>query len=314
MSQLSFLSIAQAKKELKRDKFLNQMKTVIPWDKLCKVIKPFYTEQQLGRKRMPLERMLKILCLQNWYSLSDPGIEEEIYDRNSFQKFLELDLLIDPVPDETTILNFRHLLEEHDLFKKIFEEIKNHLVESGFLMKTGTIVDATLISAPSSTKNKSKKRDPEMSSTKKGNTWHFGMKAHIGVDERSGLVHSIRGTTAKVHDSEVFEELIHGDEFMVYGDKAYASKALEESMHSRGITWGVAYKASRHHKLSDFQEESNRLLSRIRCKVEHPFQVIKCQWKYTKTRYRGIKKNLDQIHLLFGLYNLFKVRKKLLAT
>jgi transposase, IS5 family len=314
MSQLSFLSIAQAKKELKRDKFLNQMKAVIPWDKLCKVIQPFYTEHQLGRKRKPLERMLKILCLQNWYSLSDPGVEEEIYDRNSFQKFLDLDLLLDSVPDETTILNFRHLLEDHNLFKAIFDEISNHLVQSGFLMKTGTIVDATLISAPSSTKNKSGKRDPEMSSTKKNNTWHFGMKAHIGVDERSGLVHSIRGTTAKVHDSKVFEELIHGNEFMVYGDKAYASKALETKMQSYGITWGVSYKASPHNKLSEFQEESNRLLSKIRCRVEHPFQVIKCQWKYTKARYRGIKKNLDQLHLLFGLFNLFKVRKKLLVA
>jgi len=314
MSQLSFLSIAQAKKELKRDKFLNQMKSVVPWDKLCKLIQPYYTEQRLGRKRMPLERMLKILCLQNWYCLSDPGVEEEIYDRNSFQKFLNLDLLSEPVPDETTILNFRHLLEEHNLFEAMFNEINEHLVQCGFLMKNGTIVDATLIAAPSSTKNSSGKRDPEMSSTKKGNTWYFGMKAHIGVDEKSGLVHSVRGTTAKVHDSEVFEDLIHGEEFMVYGDKAYASKDLEEKMHNCGILWGVAYKAARNKPLSEFQEGSNRLISKIRCKVEHPFQVIKCQWNYTKVRYRGIKKNLDQIHMLFGLHNLFKVRKKLLIA
>jgi len=313
MSQLSFLSIAQAKKELRRDKFLNQMKRVIPWDKLCAVIKPFYTDERLGRKRMPLERMLKILCLQNWYNLSDPGVEEEIYDRNSFQKFLDLDLLSESVPDETTILNFRHLLEEQNLFKAIFDEIRNHLIESGFLMKTGTLVDATLISAPPSTKNSSGKRDPEMSSTKKGNTWHFGMKAHIGVDEVSGIVHSIRGTTAKVHDSKEFENLIHGEETMVFGDKAYASESLEKKMHSQGIAWGVSYKASRGSKLTEFQEASNRLLSSVRCKVEHPFQVIKCQWHYTKVRYKGIKKNLDQLHLLFGLYNLFKVRKMLLT-
>ena len=313
MSQLSFLSIAQAKKELKRDKFLNQMKTVIPWKRLCHIIGPYYQNERLGRKRMPLNRMLKILCLQNWYNLSDPSVEEEIYDRNSFQKFLDLDLLSEPVPDETTILNFRHLLEEHDLFKAIFEEIRNYLTQNGFLMKTGTIVDATLISAPSSTKNKSGKRDPEMSSTKKGNTWYFGMKAHIGVDEASGIVHSLMATTASVHDSRELTNLIHGKEMIIFGDKAYASQSLEKKMNKKGIAWGVLQKAPKDGKLSEFQEYSNRLLSSVRSKVEHPFQVIKCQWNYTKVRYKGIKKNMDQLHLLFGLYNLFKVRKKLLA-
>ena len=314
MSQLTFLSIAQAKKELKRDKFLKQMNEVIPWKKLSKIVKPFYKAAAVGRKRMALKMMLKIMCLQQWYGLSDPGVEEEIYDRASFQKFLELDLLNDSVPDETTVLNFRHLLRDNNLFEKIFEKINQHLTEKGFLMKSGTIVDATLISAPSSTKNESQKRDPEMSSTFKSGKWTFGMKAHIGVDVQSGLVHFVTGTTAKVHDSKQFEELLHGDEEMVLGDSAYDSKKMQRKLEKNNVFWGVKTKAARYRKLTETDIKRNRLISTVRARVEHPFQVVKCQWNYTKVRYRGIKKNLDQMYLLFGLYNIFKVRKKLLIV
>jgi len=314
MSQLSFLSIAQNKKKLKCEKFLNQMDQVVPWDKLTALIRPFFPEASTGRKRKDIEVMLRILCLQQWFALSDPGVEEAIYDRNSFQKFLKLDLLSSCVPDETTILNFRHALEGHDLFEKIFHELNKHLAKKGFLMKQGTIVDATLIAAPRSTKNKTKSRDPEMSSTQKAGKWHFGMKAHIAVDSSSGLVHTVCGTTAKDHDITQLDNLLHGDEKAVIGDKGYADTKRKQACRNNSIFWGVLDKAKRGRQLSSTQKKRNRKLASARAKVEHPFQIIKCQWKYTKTRYRGIQKNLSQIYLLFGLSNIFRVRKILSAT
>lgn len=273
MTHLSFLSMAQAKKQLKRDGFLKMMDEVIPWSRFCSLVKPYYKDENMGRKRMPLERMLKIICLQQWYGLSDPATEEEIYDRASFQKFLELDLIHDPVPDETTILRFRHLLEEHNLFKVLFEEINKHLTEKGFLIKSGTIVDAILLSAPSSTKNQTRKRDPEISSTKKNGKWHFGMKTHIGVDVESGLVQSINATTAKFHDSTEFENLLHGDEKIVFVDKAYNGKQQQRKFQKQGGAWGVWAKGTRSTPLTDTQKQRYKLLSRFRARVEHPFQA-----------------------------------------
>ena len=290
------------------------MDQVIPWARLCKLVEPFYSEKKLGRKKMPLERMLRILCLQQWYGLSDPAMEEEVYDRMTFQTFLGLDLLKDPVPDETTILNFRHLLEEHGLQGCIFEEINQFLIEQGFLMKEGTIVDATLIAAPTSTKNQDGKRDLEMSSTKKNNQWYFGMKALIGVDDQSGLVHSLTATTAKDHDSSQFENLLHGDESAIYGDKAYINQAKKKEFEAQGGFWGVLEKAAKGKPAKDHEKLWNRYLSSTRARVEHPFQVIKCQWGYRKVRYRGLEKNLEQLYLLFGLHNLFKVRRKLILA
>ena len=314
MSQLSFLSIPFAKKKLRCEKFLNEMKEVVPWDKLCGLISPFYEIQtKVGRDKLPLLLMLKIHCLQQWYALSDPAMEEAIYDRNSFQRFLSVDLLSDRVPDETSILNFRHLLEAHDLAKAIFSSITDHLEEKQLLMKSGTSVDATLIAAPSSTKNKDKKRDPEMSSTKKNDQWYFGMKAHIGVDTTSGLVHSVEGSTAKTHDSQYTDALLHGKEKALFGDKAYGSKERKRSARQSGLYYGILDKGTRQHPLSASQKKRNKQLSSVRAKVEHPFQIIKCQWGYRKVRYRGIEKNLDQLRILFGLANLFKVRKQLLA-
>jgi len=314
MSQLSFISLAHAKKQLRREIFLKQMSQVIPWSRLIDLLMPFYDEKRMGRPKMALELMLKILCLQQWYNLSDPAMEEEIYDRMTFQTFLGIDLLRDAVPDETTILHFRHFLEEHGLQGCIFEEINEYLIEQGFLMKQGTIVDATLIAAPPSTKNKAGKRDPEMSSTKKNNQWYFGMKAHIGVDDQSGLVHTVTATTAKAHDSSQFDELLHGEEEAIYGDKAYINETKKQEFEKGGGFWGVLEKTAKGQPPKEYQALWNRYLSSTRARVEHPFQVLKCQWGYRKVRYRGLEKNLEQLYLLFSLHNLFKVRKKLILA
>jgi len=313
MSQLSFLSIATANKKLRCEKFLDEMTVVIPWKRLCEKIKPFYFNNKKGRKAMILERMLKIHCLQQWFSLSDPGVEEAIYDRNSFQKFLGIDLLSDSVPDETTILNFRHLLEEHNLAKAIFTEINSYLSEQNLILKEGTAIDATLIAAPTSTKNKNRKRDPEMSSTKKNNQWYFGMKAHIGVQSKGKpLVHSLESSTAKEHDSNKTFDLLHGSETDIFADKAYDNESIKKACRQHGIFYGITNKAKRNKKLSNKQKKKNKQLSSVRAKVEHPFQIIKCQWNYRKTRYKGLKKNTDQLNILFGLANIFMVRKQLL--
>lgn len=218
MKQPSFLALAHEKK-LRCERFLDEMNGIIPWESFISEIKLFSENKVLGRRKTDLKLLLKIYFLQQWYALSDPGAEEAIYDRNSFQKFLEIDLLADRVPDESTILHFRHFLEKYELQKKFFEIVQKLLGQKGLIMKEGTILDATIIAAPSSRKNKNKKRDPEMSSTKKHNDWFFGMKAHIGVDSKSGLIHSFEGTTAKIHDKDV--ALFHGKEKAKFGDKGY---------------------------------------------------------------------------------------------
>lgn len=312
-SQSSFLALAHTKKKLRSEKFLDEMDAVIPWDAFLAKVEPHYVDHELGRKKMDVKMMLKVYFLQQWFNLSDPGAEEAIYDRNSFQKFLDIDLLADRVPDETTILNFRRLLEEHELQKDFFEIVRDILEGRGLIMKEGTIVDATIISAPSSTKNREKKRDPEMSSTKKGNTYHFGMKGHIGVDAQGGLVHSIQTSTASVHDKKKMEDLLHGEERAIFGDKGYVGKAEKVAARAREVYWGVLDKAARNRSLSSSQKKLNKKKSSIRSKVEHPFQVIKCQWGYGKVRYKGLFKNSMQLHTLFALCNLFKARKKLLV-
>jgi len=312
-AQASFLSIAHNKK-LRREKFLNEMENVIPWKDLIQSIAPHYEEKRLGRKRKELKMMLKIYFLQQWFDLSDPEAEQEIYDRNSFQKFLDIDLLSDGVPDETTILNFRHLLEEHNLQEEFLDIVNAMLEEKGFLMKKGTIVDATLIAAPSSTKNKESKRDPEMHQTKKGNQWYFGMKGHIGVDVDSGIVHSVEGTAANVHDRKKLHDLLHGEEQAIFGDQAYNADADKETCRKYGIVhWLVNERSTGKRKLSRGQRKKNRKRSSIRAKVEHPFRVIKDQWGHRKVRYRGIKKNTLQLHTLFALSNLYMLRKPLLT-
>lgn len=312
-AQASFLSIAHNKK-LRKEKFLDEMDRVIPWKRLLLVIEPFYEHKHTGRPRKELKMMLKIYFLQQWFDLSDPEAEQEIYDRNSFQKFLDIDLLSDSVPDETTILHFRHLLEEHKLQEEFLDIVNDLLEEKGFLMRKGTIVDATLIAAPSSTKNTDKKRDPEMHSTKKGNQWYFGMKGHIGVDVDSGIVHSVEGTSANVHDRNKLHDLLHGEEQAIFGDSGYASDADKEACRNYGIVhWQVNDKGKRGQPLSSTQKKKNRKKSSVRAKVEHPFRIIKDQWGHKKVRYRGIEKNTLQLHTLFALSNLYMKRRLLLT-
>lgn len=309
----SFLTIAQNKKTLKCEKFLDEMEQVIPWDKLLEEIKPYYPINQFGRSKTELELLLKIYFLQQWYNLSDPGAEEAIYDRNSFQKFLDIDLISSNIPDETTILNFRHLLEENKLPERFFETVNDILEQKGYIMREGTIVDATIIKAPSSTKNQEKKRDPEMSSTKKGNNYFFGMKMHIGVDNKNGLVHTLKTTTAKTSDRDEFYNLLHGNEKIILGDKGYYKEQDKADFRSNGVFFGVLDKAKRNHKLTSKQKKRNKRLSSIRAKVEKPFQIIKCQFNYVKVRYKGLFKNTMQMNTLFMLTNIYLARKQLLA-
>lgn len=312
MSQLSFASLTQKKKTTNSDKFLTDMDKAIPWKELLQVIEPHYYIGKFGRKPMKLELMLRIYFLQQWFNLGDPTVEDAVYDRISFQKFLRVDLMNDAIPDETTILNFRHLLEKHELTKKILLTVNTILLRKGVLLKEGTIVDATLISAPSSRKNNEKKLDPEMSSTRKNGSWHFGMKMHIGVDAKSGLIHSVEGTSAKVTDKEKLFDLLNGEESAVFGDKGYVSQKDKRMAREAGIYWGILdRKCQRNKKLTKRQLKRNKRLSPLRSKVEHPFQVIKHLWKHTKTRYKGLKKNTIQLFTLAALYNLYRTRKKM---
>jgi len=238
MSQLSFASLPLKSIKIRTQKFLDEMDQIIPWHKLINIIEPHYPKAGNGRRPMNLFMMTKIYCLQQWYNLSDPAMEEAIYDRISFQRFLQLDLMIDRVPDETTILNFRHLLEKHNLTVQIFVTISNYLQGKGLLMKKVTIVDATIVASPSSTKNKEKKRDSEMSSTKKHGQFYFGMKIHTGVDVDSGLIHSVEITTAKVYDIKIMHSLLHGEEMSVFGDKGYASDKDKHYARDAEVYWG----------------------------------------------------------------------------
>ncbi|MCX6807896.1 MAG: IS5 family transposase [Patescibacteria group bacterium] len=313
--ETGFIALGQQKK-LRCEKFLNEMNKVIPWKEFLAKIQPYYEREEkiAGRPKKDCLAMLKIYFLQQWYNLSDPAAEEAIYDRISFQKFLDIDLLADEIPDETTILRFRHLLEKRKLPKKFLEIVNHILVDKGIMLKNGTIVDASIIIAPSSTKNESKKRDPEMSSTKKGSNYYFGMKTHIGVDSSSGLVHSVENTTASVSDKKMAEDLFHGEEKAKFGDKGYYSEEEKRQAREDGIFWGILDRGKINHPLSSSQKKRNKKLSSVRAKVEHPFQVIKCQWHHTKVRYKGLFKNSMQFNTLFALSNLFMSRKYLLDT
>lgn len=311
-NQASFYSLAHNKKA-RSECFLDEMTKVIPWNDICHLIQPYYRENEIGRKKIDLLLLLKIHFLQQWFNLSDPAAEEAVYDRISFQKFLNIDLM-DGAPDETTILNFRHLLEEHKLPEKIFKLVNKLLEGKGLILKEGTIVDATIIAAPSSTKNKEKKRDPEMSSTKKNNNYHFGMKAHIGVDNKKGLIHSLEVTTAKKSDIGQLENLLQGEEKSIFGDKAYGRQADKRAARKAGVFYGITDRGNRNHRLSNTQKARNKKTSSVRSKVEHPFHTLKCKWGHKKTRYRGIFKNKMQLFTIFTLSNVFRVRKILLQV
>jgi IS5 family transposase len=303
-------------KKTRREQFLAEMDRVVPWHRLCALIEPHYPKASKagGRPPIALERMLRIYCLQQWYSLSDPAAEEALYDSIVMRKFVSVSTDADIIPDETTILRFRRLLEAHQLTAALFAEINGLLSERGLFVGKGTIVDATIIHAPSSTKNAQKKRDPEMHQTRKGKQWYFGMKMHTGVDAGSGLVHTIKATAANVHDATVLPELLHGNEEALYGDSAYHSKALETLALMVGLSFYVCKRGSRGHPLTERERMRNRRYSRVRAIGEHPYLVVKRLWGHAKVRYRGIAKNLAQMHTLFALANLYRVRHRLLAT
>ena len=303
-------------KKTKREQFLAEMEQVVPWTRLCALIEAHYPKRSPagGRPPLPLERMFRIYCLQQWYNLSDPGAEEALYDSITMRQFSGVSTDADVIPDETSILNFRRLLEKHQLTERLLSEINAHLCERGLFVGKGTIVDATIINAPSSTKNAKKKRDPQMHQTRKGKQWYFGMKVHIGADADSGLVHTIRGTAANVADVNVLGELLHGAEHSLHGDSAYHSKELKAQAEASGLEFNVNQRGSKHKPLTKAQRARNRRLSRVRATVEHPFLVVKRLWGHAKVRYRGIKKNLAQMLTLFGLANLYRVRYRLMSS
>jgi len=307
-------SFEQYRKPTRRERFLDQMNEIIPWRELAKVIEPFYPKPQgAGRPPIGVERMLRIHFLQHWFNLSDPAVEEALYDSRAMRQFVGIDLGREPAPDETTICKFRHLLEAHNLGQKLFAIIGDYLAENGLRVSTGTIVDATIINAPSSTKNRDNARDPEMHQTKKGNQWYFGMKAHVGVDSRTKMIHSVVATAANIHDSQVLPELLHGDETRVWGDSAYAGQGKAMRAVAPRALDCTNKKASRHRALNPRERLANKNKSRIRAKVEHPFLVLKRIFGFAKTRYRGLLKNAHWLFISCGLVNVYMVRRRLLA-
>ncbi|WP_285414695.1 IS5 family transposase [Variovorax sp. efr-133-TYG-130] len=315
MSQISFADAEQAgkRKKTRREVFLGEMELVVPWKALLKVIEPHYPVAGRGRRPYPLEAMLRVHLMQNWFALSDPAMEEALYEIASLRAFAGLGL--EAIPDETTILNFRHLLEASDLAEDIFKQVNAHLARKGLLLKRGSIVDATIIAAPSSTKNESGERDPEMHQTKKGNQWHFGMKAHIGVDADLGLVHTVTTTAANEADVEQVSDLLHGKEDAVWADSGYRGA---QARVKRDVQWHIAGRPSDMAKMPDGRAKARARKqeyqkSSIRAKVEHPFRVIKRQFGLAKVRFKGLAKNTAHVITLFALSNLWMARKKLIA-
>src|SRR5471032_2754760 len=298
----------------KRELFLDQMNQVVPWSELLALVEPVYPKAGNGRQPVGLAIMLRTYFLQQWFGLSDPGMEEAFYDSPLLQRFAGVDLGVAAAPDETTILRFRHLLEKHDLCGQMLDTVNRYLETKGIRIATGTIVDATIIHAPSSTKNSSGKRDPEMHQVKKGNQWYFGMKAHIGVDAESGFVHTVVGTAANVSDITQAGALLHGEETAAFADAGY--QGVHKRPEAEGPKWYVAMRPGKRRQL-DLKRKSGRLLNEVerlkasvRAKVEHPFRVLKQQFGFTKVRYRGLKKNTAQIVTLFALSNLWMARRQ----
>lgn len=300
-------------KPTRREQFLNEMEQVVPWKELCALIEPFYPKNDgAGRPTVGLERMLRVYFLQQWFNLSDPSVEEALYDSRAMRAFVGIDLGREGAPDETTVCKFRHRLEAHALGEQLFALVNAHLAASGLSVSRGTIVDATIINAPSSTKNKTKARDPEMHQTKKGNQWYFGMKAHVGVDSQTKLIHSVVATPANVHDSQILPDLLHGAETRVWGDSAYAGQREAIRTAAPKAQDFTHEKAARGHPLTDAQKAKNTTKSKVRAKGEHPFLVIKRIFGFMKTRYRGLLKNANRLFVTCALANLFMVRRYLL--
>ena len=320
MKQMTFADAEYAgkRKQTRRERFLIEMDQVVPWKGLIALIEPHYPKGEGGRPAYPLMTMLRVHLMQNWFGYSDPAMEEALYETTILRQFAGLKL--ERIPDETTILNFRRLLEKHELAAGILNVINGYLGERGMSLRQGTIVDATIIHAPSSTKNKEGKRDPEMHQTKKGNQYYFGMKAHIGVDEESGLVHHVVGTPANVADVTQVDKLLHGDENMVGADAGYTGVEKRAEHDGRKVIWQVAARRSTYKKLDkrsalyNAKRKIEKAKAQGRAKVEHPFRVIKRQFGYVKTRFRGLVKNTAQLVTLFALSNLWMARRHLLAN
>ena len=317
MDQISFADAEHAgkRKKTRREIFLEEMELVVPWKALVKLIEPHYPVAGRGRRPYPLESILRVHLMQNWFALSDPAMEEALYEIASLRSFARLSLN-EPIPDETTIVNLRHLLEANDLAEDILKLVNTHLSRKGLLLKRGSIVDATIIAAPSSTKNSTGQRDPEMHQTRKGNQWHFGMKAHIAVDAESGLVHTVTTTAANEADIEQVADLLHGKEQQVWADSGY--RGAQKRINRDDLQWNIAARPSDIAKMPEGRAKTRvhkqeHSKASVRAKVEHPFRVIKRQFGLMKVRFKGLAKNTAHVITLFALSNLWMARKKLMA-
>lgn len=315
MKQQTFsdMEYSNRRKKTKREEFLDSMDKMIPWEHWVSMIRPYYPSGKRGRPPKDIETMLRMYLMQNWFNLSDAAIEDSIYDSYAMRNFMHLDFFTEQVPDATTLLHFRHLLEKNKIGEQIFDDVAARLEKAGLIMRGGTIVDATIIAAPSSTKNKEGKRDPEMHQTKKGNQWYHGMKVHSGVDAGSGYVHTITGTAANVHDIEETANLIREDDEVVYGDSGYSGAEKREEIRSDKHLSQVDFRTNKRpssNKTPDsyqginWNKQIENRKSSTRCKVEHPFLIVKKQFGYSKVAYRGIAKNMNRFHILFASANL----------
>ena len=303
------------RKKTRREEFLEIMDEIIPWDEWVSVIEPYYPQGKRGRPPMGIEKMLRMYLLQIWFNLSDPATEDAIYDSYAMRKFTEIDFMTEAVPDETTLCKFRHLLEKNELNKLFFDAINRVMVQTGHMMKGGTIVDATIINAPSSTKNAQKARDPEMHQTKKGNEWRFGMKCHIGVDAGSGLVHTMTVTAANEHDITETAKLLREDDRAVYGDSGYLGvqkrPKITSNEHFSKIDFRINRRPSSLPQVSDNAIDWERYIekrkSSVRCKVEHAFRIIKCQFGFRKVVYKDLRKNENRLYAMFACANLYSL-------
>lgn len=313
--QMSFsdMEYANRKKKTKREEFLEEMDRIIPWNEWVQLIAPYYPNGKRGRPVRGIETMLRMYLMQNWFNLSDAGIEDSIYDSYAMRCFMHIDFMVEQVPDATTLLKFRHLLEEHHIGEAIFADVKRRLESAGLIMHGGTIVDATIISAPSSTKNATGKRDPEMHQTKKGNQWYHGMKVHAGADAGTGYIHTITGTAANVHDIEETSKLIREDDTVAYGDSGYSGVEKRDEIQNDGHLSTVEFRTGKRPsslKITDkyngfnWDKYMENRKSSVRCKVEHAFLIVKRQFGYSKVVYRGIAKNMNRFHVLFASANI----------
>jgi len=314
MKQTTFASLAWngKGKVTRRERFLGEMDAVIPWKHLNKLIERHYPKAGSGTQPMPQERMLRIYFMQQWFNLSDPAMEDALYDSESMRRFAGIELSDDAIPDETTILRFRHLLEKHCLTQAIFSQVRTLLEQKRLLLKSGTIVDATIIEAPPSTKNAEQARDPEMHQTRKGKDWHFGMKAHVGTDKR-GIVHSLSTTPANVADISKLPQLLHGQEREIYGDQAYWNEFHRQCAKASGIRYRINRRGTSSKPLTEYQRFINRCRSSARARGEHAFHVVKRLWGFTKVRYRGLAKNTARLFTAFALANLYLLRRRLIT-